>query len=912
MESTVTRFSWSFIALCCLLFTHAAISAAPLTLAPNFESLPVREFEVLEDPRGILGIDEVLLLSEQGNFASHSGEPFNRGVSQSVFWFRFQIQNPQSKPVELVLNSQNDYRTYQIYSVHNASPTLLISQSFDELLKSGTSHWELFNVTITQPAETTTEYFLRMEGNLITKLDLSVWEPFAYRSLYTTQQQLLGIGWGITLGIICLSLMVYALIREQVYLYYAFFLLAFLCFRVTPRGAVQGLLAWFPNLETLNFVATYSIPLIVWGAIRFGWSFLNCEQLPKIHQNVLKNSSLLLLGGTPLTLFLDAASAFQFFNILAALFTPIAIWVGIASWRRGNQYAMYYVAGWIGLLLPTSLLIFENIGLLQWNQSPYFLLEIGCLLEIAFYTLGLTVRIRNNLQERDQAQQAALAHLRENDRIKDDLLAMTTHELRTPLQGMLGLLESLVSNPSERTLSPNAQKIQLIFHSAKRLNTMISSLLDLTAARMQKMELQRECVALSPLVQSVVNLVRVQFQSSSTVIHNEVSDELPPISIDPNRFEQVLINLLTNACKYVRTGEVRIQAREQEMELIVEVHDSGKGVPVAEREKIFQSFYRANSDEAEGMGLGLALCREVIQAHGGTIGVTDSPLGGACFWVRLPRTEFPVMQGAVSRPSGAVDQGEAWLPTAPANIKKSGQRILVVDDDLTILNVVHSALEATQWSLVFCSSGPEALRYLETKTDVDLVLLDVMMPEMDGFEVCEVIREKHSPEELPIVFLTAISRAEDITQAFDAGANDYLTKPVLKAELHNRLAAHLELLRLRRLGQDEPTEPALERNQLLVNTMQQALECWEKQTGKGRIELVEESRLWGGYIDAKGTYRTRSLNQYFSIATLPKNPRWRKVVQTVEFVLPHLSESQPEYQRLQEAILQITLAFRSN
>jgi len=174
-----------------------------------------------------------------------------------------------------------------------------------------------------------------------------------------------------------------------------------------------------------------------------------------------------------------------------------------------------------------------------------------------------------------------------------------------------------------------------------------------------------------------------------------------------------------------------------------------------------------------------------------------------------------------------------------------------------------------------------------------------MMPKLDGFEVCELIREKHSAEELPVLLLTALDNEEDIAQGYLSGANDYLVKPFRKTELLARIAAQLRLSSFHRGDKDDTESAKIIVRKTLVTTLKMSLEIWEAETDKTELDFALESNIWGTHLDSKtGTYRSRGLQKYLSEVSLPAYPRWRKVIQTTQFVIRHCPENSESYKKL--------------
>ncbi|MEC7193763.1 MAG: response regulator, partial [SAR324 cluster bacterium] len=309
----------------------------------------------------------------------------------------------------------------------------------------------------------------------------------------------------------------------------------------------------------------------------------------------------------------------------------------------------------------------------------------------------------------------------------------------------------------------------------------------------------------------------------------------------------------------------------------------------------------------EGLGLGLSISKEIIEEHGGQIGVEPSPLGGACFWFSLPLAQPAQIPLTENENNEKVYNNVFFQGETSAGTKQSeGTSILIVDDDPVNLHILTGMLSETDWSFTCCSSGREALELISQNASFSLVLLDLMMDGMDGIELCTILRQRFTKADLPILFLTALSRAEELTQAFEAGANDYLTKPIQKAELKARISSQLELSGLRHSASQISQADSGSMRDLLAQTMQVVIECWEHCQGKDQISLAQESKLWGAYLDkTNGVWRSPGIRQYLSASSMPQRPRWRKVAKTVEFLQSQLSPDDPHRQQLSELLKEI-------
>ncbi|MCP4171903.1 MAG: response regulator, partial [Fuerstiella sp.] len=284
---------------------------------------------------------------------------------------------------------------------------------------------------------------------------------------------------------------------------------------------------------------------------------------------------------------------------------------------------------------------------------------------------------------------------------------------------------------------------------------------------------------------------------------------------DENRVQQILHNLVGNAVKFTETGTVSVSAGIRDEYLAVTVSDTGIGIPKESLDRIFRSFEQADGSTAReygGTGLGLAVTRDLVELHGGQIWAESEPGKGSHFTFTLPvsgdRAEPVRTDGILAKdihvagisadPEEIGQTGEPDITDIPPERLCDGEvcRILAVDDEPVNLQVLKNQLTSEYYSLTLASDGREALNAVESGLEFDLILLDVMMPGISGYEVCRRLRELYNPDELPVVMLTAKDRVGDLVEGFDAGANDYLTKPFVKEELIARVESHISMKNL--------------------------------------------------------------------------------------------------------------------
>ena len=442
---------------------------------------------------------------------------------------------------------------------------------------------------------------------------------------------------------------------------------------------------------------------------------------------------------------------------------------------------------------------------------------IGLALVVALlaFTLFNRYKYKQRIKQESEARKRALEEekrkteleknrveeLRKIDKLKDEFLANTSHELRTPLNGIIGLSESL-KDGSGGKLPPKAmQDLEMITNSGKRLSHLVNDILDFSKLKNSDLQLSIRPTDLRAICSVVLKLSKPLLQDKKIKLEMDIPESLPLVEADENRLQQILHNLIGNAIKFTKEGFVKISAVAQGEQVAVSVADSGIGIPKEKQQAIFRSFEQADGSTARefgGTGLGLSVSKQLVELHGGTLEVNSEPGKGAVFTFTLPvsstkKSKSHPIQEAESVQQLEQDSKQSVVIEGKTTSSKEGSHVLVVDDERVNRRVLENHLTLAGYKVTEASSGKQALELLANGHDFDLVLLDVMMPGMSGYEVCEILRKDALPSELPVVLLTAKNRVSDLVIGFNVGANDYLTKPFSKNELLSRIKTHLNL-----------------------------------------------------------------------------------------------------------------------
>lgn len=388
------------------------------------------------------------------------------------------------------------------------------------------------------------------------------------------------------------------------------------------------------------------------------------------------------------------------------------------------------------------------------------------------------------------------------DQIKDEFLANTSHELRTPLNGIIGIAESLLDGAAGELNDSQKANLSMVVSSGMRLANLVNDILDFAKLKNRDIELQRQSVDFRQITEIVLRVCRPLAANKSLELNNAIPEELVAVEGDENRLQQIMYNLVGNAIKFTESGAVTVSAIALDGMVEVTVADTGIGISSDKFGDIFKSFEQVDasvSREYGGTGLGLSITKQLVELHGGTIRIESELTQGSRFTFTLPMSrQTPNRTLDLSQALARMRENESPSPELLAPIVQSkGQlTILVVDDEPINLQVVANHLSLQNYGIVQASSGIEALEKIHNGLRPDLILLDVMMPKMSGYQVCQKIREQFPASEMPVVMLTAKNQVSNLVAGLDAGANDYLTKPVLKNELLARIKTHINLSKI--------------------------------------------------------------------------------------------------------------------
>jgi len=509
------------------------------------------------------------------------------------------------------------------------------------------------------------------------------------------------------------------------------------------------------------------------------------------------------LGTAAVTLFLaphQIITLFPVYYLLGCVATVVAI---AAIFKKVFKDIKNHLLQ----LLSMFALVHHFVWTLFWRESglsithyPFdLIISIGCLASVWF-------RDYFNMHTHTKEIAATLQRVNEH---KDQFLANTSHEFKNPLHSILNMSQSVLSRERDVLQDRSIKELETVLSVGRRLTLILNDLMDGMSLREGNPRLQKKAVAIQPIVTGVIDMLQWNADMKSVQIVNQIPDDFPPVIADENRVIQVVFNLLHNAVKFTNDGMISVQARVENGKAYITIADTGIGMDEDLLERLFLPYEQASASETMvegGFGLGLSISKQLIELHGGTLEVSSALGKGSTFTfslelagVDVEKKEAHASFGTIALQSMPVrymdwkdmDQEQRILPDEPAPLLGTGRHrplLLVVDDDPVNLRVLEAILPPGEYDLTTATSGKEALALLDAK-EWDLVITDIMMPQMSGYELTRRIRERFTLTELPILLLTARSQPNDIQSGFMAGANDYVTKPVEAIEIRSRIQA---------------------------------------------------------------------------------------------------------------------------
>lgn len=577
--------------------------------------------------------------------------------------------------------------------------------------------------------------------------------------------------------------------REKSYLFSGIYLLTLLCVQLFLGEKI--ILKLIPNLpfdfayKLLDFSMLLSAAVII--------LFFH-----SIDTRLLSNKNMLLVI-SPIVLYLMCVVVLPY-PIQIEMKPYLFMYLGLVNlFLIGKMFYLYTkkernssdrkeLILFIGAVISLAIYMIYGIMYSENAVETDLIGKMGIVGFITFMNILLALRFTNSYEKTE-----ILTHqLMISNQLKDEFLANTSHELKTPLHGIMNITSYLLDDEEHILSSKQKQNLMLVKDTSIKLSMLINDLIDVTRLKHGELRLYPTVVDLKVVTQIVFDVLQFELLGKNVQLDNQVESDVWVLA-DENRLRQILYNLVQNAIKHTEKGSIKVMSYVAEDKVNICVEDTGSGITQDKHEDIFEYFEQIGEllpqDGYTSMGVGLYISRKLVEQMNGKIHVEWSESGvGTRMTFTLPSAVHTqayrelastlVQLSNVDEPLDIIDQHEFT--------------ILIVDDEATNIRSLLNILKKHQYNVITAFSANEAIVKLKEYPQIDLVILDVMMPRISGIELCQMLRSQYSILDLPILFATIKDTPQDIALGFRAGANDYVTKPfdaeTLIARVHTLIA----------------------------------------------------------------------------------------------------------------------------
>ncbi len=551
--------------------------------------------------------------------------------------------------------------------------------------------------------------------------------------------------------------------------------------------------ALIPNLN-FDLLIFFEYTTVYWGATI--WFVFIHEVYPiefsKKVVNIFVYLSLFItafIAVTPIYIYTKCLIFIEIFVVIVFYNILISVIRAVRSKRQGATLLL------LGIILFFATFIHDSLYYLNIIKSkPGGLIGFTIFIMLFIQAYILAARYSKTFDEVEELSEKMISL----NKLKDEFLANTSHELRTPLHGIISITESVLQSKEGQINQKQKASLSLVISSGRRLANLVNEILDYSKLKYGDIKLCKKSVNLQQVVQKVINVQKHLLINKEITLINDVPKNIPFVYGDRDRLIQIIYNLLGNAVKFTQKGKICISAIENNNMVEISVEDTGIGIPKEKLEDIFKSFEQGSTSLTRsygGTGLGLSITKQLVEIQEGKIWVTSEVGKGSKFTFTLP-ISYHEEKNVISKKERMFQESHIQYSFSEDELsyKKDGEfTILIVDDDYINLHSLANILAAENYSVVAATNGIQALDEISKNKEIDLVILDIMMPQMSGYEVCKKIRERYSMYDLPVLMLTAQNNPEAILTGFESGSNDFLPKPFETSELKARVRTLLKL-----------------------------------------------------------------------------------------------------------------------
>ena len=750
----------------------------PVVITPARKAVGlVEHMRVYEDTSADAGIRQIRDLPDSA-WRPVSGDVFSGGYSSSAFWLTLQLQGgsnlQENSPYILELDIA--YLGYvDFYVVKNGMETHYqtgLARPYSQ--RPEPSEIILLPLELSPGDEINLHLRVESEGSLF--VPATLWQRTAYYQNRLKKTLLFGGFFSLCLVLGIYNLFLYFSTRDRSYLFYTLNNVAVFWFQASAHGFTVHYL-WQDHFPKFAYIEPHlSLWLGFSTILLFANSFLKLNRYhPRFNSLFIGLIIVCTFMGLMTVVSRDHRWIWTIFNALSPIVLLTILSAGIYSMRKGNHAARFFLLGWSFFLISALIATFYYQGLLPDNTFTKYCSLYGSAIEGILLSIALADRINWIQKEKIKAQLEVVEALSQTNRIKDEFLLTISHELRTPLNGILG---AATLNRNEKDYGKLEENNELIMLSANRMAESIEDLLCLSELNAGAMQVDSYPFQFSEKLHDLIETVSSECQKKGLAFTADINAvENRHYLGDHEKIRNVLRQLLRNAIAYTTDGSISLTIKAVHTSNVQDtlsfiIKDTGTGIAPAKLDLIFDAFQQASggySRDNEGLGIGLSICKRLVEMMGGNIRVESATDQGALFEVTLPLNRH---HPAPAEPDP--DPGQ----------KNLTPHVLIVEDNLVNRQILRKMLEKLHCRVSIATDGQEAIDQVEAEKP-DLILMDCQMPVMDGFQSTEQIRARYSETELPVVAVSANAMTKDKLRCFSVGMNDFLKKPVSLHDLES-------------------------------------------------------------------------------------------------------------------------------
>jgi len=507
-------------------------------------------------------------------------------------------------------------------------------------------------------------------------------------------------------------------------------------------------------------------------------------------------------------------AGFNLIILAIGIILPWDVWKTLIG--SGVIYSSYLV----------PILLLEKIGntLFFVNNNIYLLGTIMVVCVGSYFTSSLRRRefiARSQLEQARMEIEQSYQKLQEMNHLKSRFFANISHELRTPLTFIMGPTEMLLNREFGKITHKQEEYLLMIQTHSTRLLRLINHLLNLSKVDAERTRLSLKRGNLIEFIRQIIHSIMIVAEQKSIKVTFSAHEPIPEFLYDPDKMEDILLNLLSNALKFTEKGRIRVSCTRSGSNVVVKISDTGIGIPKGSIPMLFDRFFQVDNEKSRastGTGIGLALVKEWVELHRGRVWALSEEGKGSTFVFTIPILIEEVVEkiAVVENRTKTISSAQLGLPSDEESIdwqnvsvRNGAEKILIVDDNSDMLRYMADQLK-NDYNLFFAKNGEEGVA-ISKLAQPDLILSDIMMPVKDGYQMCRELKGDTQTSHIPLIFLTAKGDISDKIEGFEQGGDDYLTKPFNKEELKVRVRSLLKIKKLQKevITKNQQLEEAL-------------------------------------------------------------------------------------------------------